>query len=81
MLCLCVLMTCGLLGLGPLAVVAQQSNLNEFCNGEGPEAITSALPSFDPPLSAEVPQLCIDVAGVSRCFYGKSSSEWSSCKG
>jgi polyhydroxybutyrate depolymerase len=66
---LCVLMMGGLLGLGPLAVVAQQSNLNEFCNGEGPEAITSALPSLDPPLSAEVPQFCIDVAGGSRCFY------------
>jgi polyhydroxybutyrate depolymerase len=64
-----VLMMCRLLALGPLVAVAQQSVLNEFCNGDGPEAITSALPFLDPPLSAEVPQVCVQVAGVSRCFY------------
>jgi polyhydroxybutyrate depolymerase len=55
--------------LGPLIAVAQQSVLNEFCNGDGPEAVTSALPFLDPPLTGEVPQFCVEVAGVSRCFY------------
>jgi polyhydroxybutyrate depolymerase len=58
-----------MLAMGPLVAVAQQSVLNEFCNGDGPEAITSALPFLDPPLSGEVPQFCVEVAGVSRCFY------------
>ena len=58
-----------LIMLGPLVAVAQESVLNDFCNGDGPEAITSALPFLDPPLSGEVPQLCVEVAGVSRCFY------------
>lgn len=60
-------LTCILLCSMP--VVAQESNLNEDCNGDGPEAITSALPSLQPPLSAEVPQFCVEVAGSSRCFY------------
>jgi polyhydroxybutyrate depolymerase len=64
-----VLMMCQLLGIGPLVAVAQQSVLNEFCNGDGPEAITSALPFLEPPLSGEVPQVCVQVAGVLRCFY------------
>ena len=55
--------------LGPLVAVAQQSNLNEFCNGDGPEAVTTALPFLDPPLTGEVPQICVELAGVSRCFY------------
>ena len=55
--------------LGPLAAMAQTSNLDGGCNGDGPEAITSALPFLDPPLSGQVPQICFPVAGRNRCFY------------
>lgn len=62
--------------LGPLAAVMAQtpnpnetSNLNEFCSGDGPDAITQALPFLDPPQSGDVPQFCFDVAGRERCFY------------
>jgi poly(3-hydroxybutyrate) depolymerase len=60
---------CRLLGPGRLTAVAQTSNLNENCFGDGPDAITSVLPFLQPPLSAEVPQVCVQVAGSSRCFY------------
>jgi hypothetical protein len=60
---------CRLLGPGPLTAVAQTSNLNENCYGDGPDAMTSVLPFLPPPLPAEVPQVCVQVADSSRCFY------------
>ncbi len=46
------------------------SNLNVLCNGDGPEAISPALPFLEPPLpTSDVPQFCLEVAGRQRCFY------------
>jgi poly(3-hydroxybutyrate) depolymerase len=44
------------------------SNLNPLCNGDGPEAISSALPLLKLP-AADVPQFCFEVAGRQRCYY------------
>jgi poly(3-hydroxybutyrate) depolymerase len=57
----------GVLMLGPLAAMAQSSNLDAGCNGDRPDSVTEALPFLG--LSGEVPQFCFQVAGRERCFY------------
>jgi hypothetical protein len=66
------------LQLGWLLVVAfgriqaqTSSNLQVLCNGDGPNAVRSALPFFDPPFpDTDIRQFCVQPGnGRTRCFY------------